>query len=114
MLIPNTMVMPKIGNAIQENKFLCNCRTVTLDYSKLTVKRYRKTSYSTAITVCFGVLKVPKLLNTYLYYTSDTPLMLTIAYSVTRLGDLLDFGQLFKGFGNNYFAQILHILRQFL
>ena len=34
--------------------------------------------------------------------------------SVTRLGDLLDFVQLFKAFGNNYFAQILHILRQFL
>ena len=34
--------------------------------------------------------------------------------SVTRLGDLLDFGQVFKAFGNNQFAQISHILRQFL
>ena len=34
--------------------------------------------------------------------------------SVTRLGDLLDFGQVFKAFGNNKFAQISHILRQFL
>ena len=34
--------------------------------------------------------------------------------SVTRLVDLLDFGQLFKAFGNNYFAQISHILRQYL
>ena len=34
--------------------------------------------------------------------------------SVTRLGDLLDFGQLFKAFGNIYFAQISHTLRQFL
>ena len=34
--------------------------------------------------------------------------------SVTRLGDLLEFGQLFKAFGNNCFAQISHILRQFL
>ena len=34
--------------------------------------------------------------------------------SVTRLGDLLDFGQLFKTFGNNYFAQISYILCQFL
>ena len=34
--------------------------------------------------------------------------------SVTRLGDLLDFGQLFKAFGNNQFAQISHIRRQFL
>ena len=33
--------------------------------------------------------------------------------SVTRLGDLLYFGQLFKPCGNNYFAQIPHF-RQFL
>ena len=37
-----------------------------------------------------------------------------IRSSVTRLGDLLDFVQLFKAFGNNYFAQISYILRQFL
>ena len=29
--------------------------------------------------------------------------------SVTRLGDFLDFGQVFKAFGNNYFAQLSHI-----
>ena len=34
--------------------------------------------------------------------------------SVTRLGDFWEFGQLFKAFGNNYFAQISKILRQFL
>ena len=34
--------------------------------------------------------------------------------SVTRLGNLLDFGQLFKAFGNNQFAQISYIFRQFL
>ena len=33
--------------------------------------------------------------------------------SVTRLGDLLDFGQLFKAFGNNCFAQMAHILGKF-
>ena len=37
-----------------------------------------------------------------------------IADSVTRFGDLLDFGQLFKAFGNNLFVQIIHILNQFL
>ena len=37
-----------------------------------------------------------------------------VSSSVTRSGDLLDFGQLFKAFGNNQFAQISHILRQFL
>ena len=35
------------------------------------------------------------------------------AASLTRLGDLLHFGQLFKAFGNNYFAQITHILGNF-
>ena len=38
----------------------------------------------------------------------------SIRISVTRSGDLLDFGQLFKAFGNNKFAQISHIPRQFL
>ena len=33
--------------------------------------------------------------------------------SVTRLGDLFDFGHLFKAFGNNYFAQIGHIFGNF-
>ena len=32
---------------------------------------------------------------------------------VTRLGDLLHIGQLFKAYGNNYFAQITHILGTF-
>ena len=40
--------------------------------------------------------------------------MLAATFSVTRLGDLLDFGQLYKAFGNNKFAQIFHILKQFL
>ena len=33
--------------------------------------------------------------------------------SVTRLGNLLHFGQLFKACGNNYFFQIDHIFMQF-
>ena len=33
---------------------------------------------------------------------------------MTRLGDLLQFGQLFKDCGNNYFAQIAHILGNFI
>ena len=32
--------------------------------------------------------------------------------SVTRLGDLLHFGQLYKACGNSYFAQIAHIFKQ--
>ena len=38
----------------------------------------------------------------------------SVAHSVTRLGDLLDFGQVFKAFGSNLFAQISHILGQIL
>ena len=34
--------------------------------------------------------------------------------SVTRVGNFFNFGQLFKAFGNNKFAQISHILRHFL
>ena len=32
---------------------------------------------------------------------------------VPFVADLLDFGQILKAFGNNYFAQISHILGQF-
>ena len=38
----------------------------------------------------------------------------SVGVSVTRLGDILHFGQPFKVGGNNYFAQIAHIVRQFL
>ena len=38
----------------------------------------------------------------------------SVVNSVTRLGDLLDFGQVFKVFGSNKFAQKSHILSQFL
>ena len=43
-------------------------------------------------------------------------LILTRYYycSVTRLGDLLHFGQLFKDCGNNYYAQMANIYRKFL
>ena len=37
-----------------------------------------------------------------------------VIISVTRLGDLLHFGRLFKTSGNNYFAPIAYIFRQFL
>ena len=40
--------------------------------------------------------------------------MSLIPFSVARLEDLVHFGQLFKADGNNYFAQIDHIFRQFL
>ena len=39
---------------------------------------------------------------------------LSISTSVTRSGDLLDFGPIFEAFGKNSFPQISHILRQFL
>ena len=37
-----------------------------------------------------------------------------VVSNVTKLGDLLDFGPLFKAFHKILFAQISHILRQFL
>ena len=37
-----------------------------------------------------------------------------IPNSVTRSGDLLDFGQLLNVFGNKQFVQISHILWHFL
>ena len=45
--------------------------------------------------------------------TEFESLVLEATASVTRLCDLLHFGQLLKACGNNYFAQIANILRQF-
>ena len=51
--------------------------------------------------------------------TGEVDLKALLTYSiksvvcVTRLGDFLLFGQLFKACGNNYFAQIAHIFRHF-
>ena len=53
------------------------------------------------------------LIPSYNSFPTSFPNLLLIP-SVTRFGDFLDFGQLFKAFGNNYFAQISYILRQIL
>ena len=42
---------------------------------------------------------VTDIVKLFLLYIIDSA-----ASSVTRLGDLLDFGQLYKAFGNNYFV----------
>ena len=52
--------------------------------------------------------RVKKCTGYYFYLLNDGR-----ARSVTRLGDSLVFGQLFKAFGYNWLAQISHILRQF-
>ena len=51
---------------------------------------------------------------TFLFRDKEDKQIRWLTSSVTRLGDLLHFGQLFKAYGNNYFAQIAHIFRQFL
>ena len=55
-----------------------------------------------------------KFLRISLFWCNGQTFFGSIRCSVTRLGDLLDFGQPFKAFGNKQFAQISHILRQFL
>ena len=62
------------------------------------------------------VFNCPKLLwaTAYNTYSTVTTLIVFIPIRVTRFGDLLDFGQVFEAFGNNKFAQISHILWQFL
>ena len=42
------------------------------------------------------------------------PLRSNLRASVTGLGDLFDFGQVYKAFGSNQFAQISHIIRQYM
>ena len=50
-----------------------------------------------------------------LYFREEmSKIQISSAASVTRLSDLLDFGQLFKACGNTYFAQMSLILCQFM
>ena len=62
-------------------------------------------------------LKANKQTNIQSYFAKQTfdalQLQLPAYYSVTRLGNILHFGQLFKACGINYFAQIAHILVNF-
>ena len=53
--------------------------------------------HTTSILLQLGDFSQAKNLNLVIAYLD----LLTLVSSVTRLGDLLDFGQLFKDFGNN-------------
>ena len=75
-----------------------------------------------------AIISLSHMLSLYLSIISPMSLIVIIALllfsshtwgvqktsSVTRLGNLLDFGQLLKVLCNNQFAQISYILRQFL
>ena len=67
---------------------------------------------STGLKVKGSFTLVEILHRTVVFQQRDR--LFSISASVTRLGDFFNFGQLFKAFGNNQFAQIFHILRQFL
>ena len=81
------------------------------------IHRYMYSYSHTSLDTCFHThtsidtcTQTPSLTHTHSCTCTDT----SIDTSVTRLGDLLYFGQLFKACGNNYFAQIANIFRQFL
>ena len=67
----------------------------------------------------YGQANVKALQNRFkiiFKHYDEALLLIKLAFpstSVTRLVDVLEFGQVFKAFGNNYFAQISHILREF-
>ena len=72
--------------------------------------RRKSASASASAAACQGNLET-EIVMTLSILNSKNRFDLT---SVTRFDDLLNFGQVFKAFGNNYFAQISHILWQFL
>ena len=92
-----------------------------------TVKRLQLSTATNCKQYCYkapwlasnwGILifKVTILPTVQKRHKQSLPYMIAIynSISVTRLGDLLDFGQLFQAFGNDSFVKISHILRQFL
>ena len=68
----------------------------------------------------FSLAVIWLLFNFHFYLSFLYPVFLSMSHSedtrvsVTRLGNILDFGQLFKAFGNNQFAPIFPILKQLL
>ena len=71
------------------------------------IHRYMYSYSHTSLDTCFHThtsidtcTQTPSLTHTHSCTCTDT----SIDTSVTRLGDLLYFGQLFKACGNNYFA----------
>ena len=71
---------------------------------------------------CFSQIEMIQMSHLNVSYDTSLPPSLIfkifkrIVWSNALWPDLrfLEFGQLFKAFGNNYFGLILHILRQFL
>ena len=60
----------------------------------------------TAVVPLFFIVRIPSLSDSDMgcSLSSSTSVRRIVSkpfYSVTRLGDLLDFGQLFEAFGNN-------------
>ena len=74
--------------------------------------RYADFEHSDWLKILAKPIRILKISVALIY----TPILFirSAPASVTRFGEILDYGQLFKVFGNNQFAQIFHILRQFL
>ena len=64
---------------------------------------------NTSFYFCFSLTSLRSIFSQQFRYNME----FTLSGSVTRLGDLLNFGQVFKAFGNNQFISISHIFRQF-
>ena len=50
----------------------------------------------------------------YEYFLNNILAVFMMSLMCDKIGDILDFGQLFKAFGNNQFAPIFPILKQLL
>ena len=92
---------------------LINSQMILFVYlsKNLFFNRWRQLSSSVLDTSKCGLIEFVYIIHSNRVLLSYTIMDVTI--TVTGLGDLLNFGQLFKALGNNEFSQISHILRQF-
>ena len=91
---PQPVPLPKIERCYQ--KLFCCIRKIPPTFL--------------ARTFCCTKCQTPSFILSLFIF----PPLFHVLCSVTRLGTLLHFGQLFKACSNNYFTQIAHILRQIL
>ena len=97
-------------------------------YSQHTMMGFKPTTFRLRVSSYYHQTKIPTCLSFYLInnqFTSATSRFTLMGHlrqlfryfpegpSVTRLGDILHFGILFKAWGKNYLAQTAHILVNF-
>ena len=106
-------ISPKSGHEWEKETFFISTKKTILDRKECMAQKIFPLPDGPILFIYFFELnwrQTNKQTNIQSYFAKQTfdalQLQLPAYYSVTRLGNILNFGQLFKACGNNYFAQV--------